>query len=279
MEKDNVILARRTSGGGAVYQDLGNTNFTFLSGIHDYNKNQNSQIIINALSQFGVKAETSGRNDILVNGMKISGSAYKISGMKAFHHGTLLINVNMNALQNYLNPNKLKLQSKGVASVRARVINLQEVNPQITHEALSKAIIEEFFKFYNDSCEIENLDSNFLKEQKLLDEVYHQYQDWNWRFGETPQFDHNLEHKFEWGLMDVHINSKDGIIEECKIFSDSLYPAMIEEMNKALTKARYDKESISEALDIASRNLENSPETKEAAKCVEEFKEWFIHSL
>jgi len=79
--------------------------------------------------------------------------------------------------------------------------------------------------------------------------------------------------------MDVHINSKDGIIEECKIFSDSLYPAMIEEMNKALTKARYDKESISEALDIASRNLENSPETKEAAKCVEEFKEWFIHSL
>jgi len=89
----------------------------------------------------------------------------------------------MNALQNYLNPNKLKLQSKGVASVRARVINLQEVNPQITHEALSKAIIEEFFKFYNDSCEIENLDSNFLKEQKLLDEVYHQYQDWNWRFG------------------------------------------------------------------------------------------------
>jgi len=86
MEKDNVILARRTSGGGAVYQDLGNTNFTFLSGIHDYNKNQNSQIIINALSQFGVKAETSERNDILVNGMKISGSAYKISGMKAFHH-------------------------------------------------------------------------------------------------------------------------------------------------------------------------------------------------
>lgn len=124
MEQDNVTLARRASGGGAVYQveslvyvwayhsnqDLGNTCFTFLSPLNTYDRNRNSLIICRALEKFGIAAAPSGRNDIEVDGLKISGSAFRIQGMKAFHHGTLLINVDLGALANYLNVNKAKLQ-------------------------------------------------------------------------------------------------------------------------------------------------------------------------
>ena len=148
MEDKGVHLARRFSGGGAVYQDLGNTNFTFLSSVDNHDKERNSGIIIRALEKFGLKANASGRNDIEIDGHKISGAAYKIAPPRALHHGTLLINVDMTALGNLLNPNKLKLQSKGVKSVTARVANLQTLNAAISHEALSDAVVDSFCAHY-----------------------------------------------------------------------------------------------------------------------------------
>lgn len=188
MEDKGVHLARRFSGGGAVYQDLGNTNFTFLSSVDNHDKERNSGIIIRALEKFGLKANASGRNDIEIDGHKISGAAYKIAPPRALHHGTLLINVDMTALGNLLNPNKLKLQSKGVKSVTARVANLQTLNAAISHEALSDAVVDSFCAHYGaPRLEPELLDASELKKQPNLAKVYEEIQDKAWRFGETPQ--------------------------------------------------------------------------------------------
>ena len=144
MEQDKVFLARRQSGGGAVFHDLGNTNFTFLSPKQGYDQAANFTIIINALQSLGIDATLSGRNDMQVGDRKISGSAFKHAVDRSFHHGTLLVNADMQKLGDYLNPHPLKLQAKGIKSVRARVANLVEFNATINHEILSQAIIEAF---------------------------------------------------------------------------------------------------------------------------------------
>jgi lipoate-protein ligase A len=131
MQGKEVKLARRRSGGGAVYQDLGNTCFTFIHPIPEGGfamdtKEINNKILLKALKNLGITAEVSGRNDILVDGFKVSGSAYKANlGMKrSLHHGTMLVDVNLDDLKTYLNPDKPKLESKGVDSVIKRVANL-----------------------------------------------------------------------------------------------------------------------------------------------------------
>lgn len=146
MEKDGIKLARRRTGGGAVYQDLGNSCFSFLTPVFsekyplDYAKKINNEIILNSLKNLNINAELSGRNDILCEGKKVSGSAYKMNlgnkdgkGKKALHHGTMLIDVDSSKIAKYLNPNKDKLKSKGIDSVISRVTNLVNFNPEINH--------------------------------------------------------------------------------------------------------------------------------------------------
>ncbi|OIQ15932.1 MAG: lipoate--protein ligase [Bacteriovorax sp. MedPE-SWde] len=251
MDADNVKLARRQSGGGAVFHDLGNTNFTFMSGKSSYDKTENNEIIIRALAHFGVKAYASGRNDICVEKedgpRKISGSAFKETKDRAFHHGTLLIDANLSRLANYLNPDKKKLVSKGVQSVRSRVANLTEFKSDITNDALCDQIIKEFFKFYESECDVEYLDYDYLKTVPALNEYYEKLKDWKWRFGETPKFTHTLDERFEWGGMEVHIDSHKGMIKDVRIFSDSLHPEMIELLSTNLVGKEYNAQGISMA--------------------------------
>ena len=128
MQQQGVKLARRQSGGGAVFHDVGNTNFTFMSKKAVYDKDANIKMIIAALATLGIEASAKGRNDLVVTidnePRKVSGSAYKEKVDSCFHHGTLLISANLTRLATYLNTNKLKLKAKGVTSVRSRVANL-----------------------------------------------------------------------------------------------------------------------------------------------------------
>jgi len=258
MEQDEIKLARRQSGGGAVFHDLGNTNFTFMSGKNSYDKNENNQIIINALKRFNIDALGSGRNDLVLKSdegeKKFSGSAFKETKERAFHHGTLLINADLSRLGNYLNPNKKKLESKGIKSVLARVTNLVNINATITHEGLSEAIIEEFFKFYGCRCEIEHLDHDKLKSVAELNTYYEKLKDWSWRFGETPKFTHFMEERFSWGGIELHLNSHKGLITEVQIYTDSLHPEMIEILSSHLQGLRYEKDAIANALTKLSEN-------------------------
>jgi lipoate-protein ligase A len=277
MEKDGVQLARRQSGGGAVFHDLGNTNFTFMSSKESFDKHINNKIITNALSKFSIDAFPSGRNDILVNTLdgekKVSGSAFKETKDRSFHHGTLLINANMSRLQEYLIPHPKKLASKGIQSVRARVTNLTDLNPAISHEKLSNFIIQDFFDIYQNTCPIEILDQQYLKSIPELNEHYNRLKDWKWRFGEAPRFSHEMSEYFSWGLIEVHLNAEKGFVSEIKIFSDSLHPEMIELLMTSLTGISYNKESFHAAIQKVSLEL---PMISDYLK---EFEEWILQEI
>ncbi|MEN6669779.1 lipoate--protein ligase [Psychrobacter sp. B38] len=244
MEADDVFLARRQSGGGAVFHDLGNTNFTFLSPKDSYNQEANFTIIINALKKLGIDAELSGRNDMQVGDKKISGNAFKHAADRSFHHGTLLVNANMQKLGDYLNPHPLKLKAKGIKSVRARVANLIEFNKNINHEVLSNAIIEAFCDYYGETAPVEELDEASLAKQPTLNKYYEQMADWDWRFGKTPEFSHHIETRFDWGIIDLHLDVKQALITDVVIFSDALNVELIDLLKETLIGIKYNKEAI-----------------------------------
>ena len=276
MAADNVYLARRQSGGGAVFHDLGNTNFTFLSPKADYDQDANFTIIINALKKLGVDANVSGRNDMQVGDKKISGSAFKHSSDRSFHHGTLLVNADMQKLGDYLNPHPLKLKAKGIKSVRARVANLVEFNDAITHETLSQAIIEAFCEYYGQEVEatpVEELDEATLAKEPHLNNYYQQMADWGWRFGKTPQFSHHLETRFDWGLIDLHLDVTQAEITDVVIFSDALNVELIDTLKEALTEVKYNKDAIGAKLAILS---ETNPEM---APQIDEFAAWLLGEI
>ncbi|EGC36217.1 hypothetical protein DICPUDRAFT_151371 [Dictyostelium purpureum] len=259
MDEDGVVLARRFSGGGAVYQDLGNTNFTFLSSTSTYDKNKNTQIILDSLKSIGLpKPEASGRNDILIDGKKVSGSAYKQSGNRSFHHGTLMIDVNLDSLQKYLNPNKDKLKSKGITSVISRVTNMKTLKPNMTHEEICDSIINEFCKVYGESnVEIEELNTSDLEKIPSLKETYNTLKNWDWRYGNSPTFEHQFEKRFDWGTIDINMNCTKSVIEKVKIYSDSLNPIMIECLTDNLLGVKYNKEGIEIAIERTKNALNN----------------------
>ena len=206
MEDDGIFLARRQSGGGAVFHDLGNTNFSFLSARDGYDQEANFRIIIDALAAFGIEVERSGRNDILTGGRKISGSAFRHTKERSFHHGTLLIDTDLGRLSDYLNPYAKKLVSKGTKSVRSQVANLNEFDASLNHDAVCSAVAESFFSYYGTRIEPELLDEATLRSIPSLDACYRQMADWDWRFGRAPDFSHHLETRFDWGGIDIHLD-------------------------------------------------------------------------
>ncbi len=243
MEKDNVKLARRQSGGGAVYHDRKNLNFTFMSGVDNYSKERNFEIIIQALSKLGIKAEVSGRNDILVEGRKISGSAFKLTKDRAFHHGTLLVDVDLERLSMYLNPDRKKLESKGIKSVKSRVANLNEYNNEIDTEVLERVITETFFE-YRGSGEKEILDLNVLKRTPRLIDYYELMKSWEWVYKKSPDFNYRLEKWFEWGTVEINLDVKNAEVLDAVIFTDCLYPEMINKFVKKIKGVPFERSSI-----------------------------------
>lgn len=273
MEEDNVFLARRQSGGGAVFHDLGNTNFTFLSPKDDYDQAANFTIIINALKSLGIDATLSGRNDMQVGDRKISGSAFKHALDRSFHHGTLLVNADMQKLGDYLNPHPLKLQAKGIKSVRARVANLVEFNADIDHEVLSQALIEAFCEYYGQTVAVEELDEASLVQQPALNKYYQQMSDWQWRFGKTPEFSHRIETRFDWGLIDLHMDVKQAVMQQVVIFSDALNVELIDSLKDTLTGIKYNKN------DIKANLNELKQRQPDLADQIDDFCGWLISEI
>ena len=226
MEARGVSLVRRHSGGGAVYQDLGNTCFSFVSPKSRYSKERNSELLLAALSDFGIDAELRGRNDIVFGDTKISGHAYKLNNVNALHHGTLLREVDMTTLTAVLSPSKAKLQSKGVSSVSARVTNLTSRFPALTHEAFCAALTLRWQEAHaavpmaTESLAQASLPASVLREAKRLSS-------WEWRFGESPKFSLNITHRFPWGICDLYLDYEKGRVLRSKLYSDALSPELV----------------------------------------------------
>jgi lipoate-protein ligase A len=248
VKADRVSLARRPSGGGAVFQDLGNTCFTFMSAREKGTTpkdlySRNNTILIAALRRLGIEAEASGRNDLVVRRgqetFKVSGSAFKESPDRCFHHGTMLLNVDLTRLGQYLTPNQKKLEAKGIKSVQSRVMNLIDLVPGLDHDAFSAALVAEFFEYYGSSCPLEVLDHEVLAKIPALDRYYETLRSWDWIYGKTPSFLHRLDHRFSWATVEVHLNTDRGHMREVKLFSDSLEPDFIEEISRQLEGRPY----------------------------------------
>jgi len=252
MKADGVHLARRTTGGGAVFHDLGNTNFTFLSPREAYKREHNVEVIFQALKQFHIHGEASGRNDLLIpfpeGPRKFSGSAYREKKDRAFHHGTLLLHADLGRLGQYLTPNPKKLQAKGKESVRARVANLTEVAPQLEHSKVVEAMIWSFEKFYEAKAEIVSLDLQSLPKIPELQAQYESLSSWAWLYGNTLEFTHRMDEYLSLGFFDFHFKIEEGHIADLQIFTDCLYPQLVEFLTSALRGRIYSGTSIREVL-------------------------------
>lgn len=265
MEEDGVGLARRRSGGGCVFQDPGCSVFTFISPSGQFNIDRNLDIVLGALRRCGIEAEKKGRNDLTFQGRKISGSAFRHMPDRgvSLHHGTILVDTDMQALQRYLTPDKRKLQAKGIASVGARVMNLREDFPALDHAGLCDAFVAEFRAVQGaEGVEVEALEeASPMASLPEFQAVREELRSTEWRLGSTPDFSHQLETRIDGvGVFDVRLEVEKGRIQEAVIFSDALFPDVIDEAMLALKGAGYGRSGIRAALEpLKTKFLEDGP--------------------
>ncbi|MBD3167805.1 lipoate--protein ligase [bacterium] len=263
LEEAGGKLARRLSGGGAVYHDRGNLNFTFCANHRHYDVHRQMKVILGAVKKLGIDAEFSGRNDLTVDGQKFSGNAFHRTPRNAMHHGTLLLDVDFNKLSAYLNPPQEKLRSKGVESVRARVVNLAGLNPKITLQGTIDALHEALEEEYAGPGEVME-EAQFSEE---IDRYYPRYADWDWRYGETPDFDIDYSTRFVWGTIEIGFTLKDAKVKQVRVYSDTLESLLIDRIEASLEGVPFKRDELFRALD-------DTPESDEQVQIVNDIKDW-----
>ena len=245
LRADGGHLARRLSGGGAVYHDLGNLNFTFIVPKGVYDLARQTRVILEAARLLGAPAEASGRNDILVGGRKFSGNAYYRRGETWYHHGTLLVDSDLEALGRYLNVSPEKLAARGVASVRNRVCNLREAAPGATVDAARRAMAETFQTMYDEKVEIfdeDRLDFNAIRE------IERRISSDNYLIGENFPLSLSLQRRFAWGGLELALNVHAGRISDCRAYSDAMEESEIAALPGRLTGCAVDGAAFAKAL-------------------------------
>jgi len=242
-ERDGGHLARRLSGGGAVYHDINNLNFTFLVPKSKYDLDRQSNVLLNAVRSVGINAEKTGRNDLTVNGKKFSGNAFCFKGEKAYHHGTLMINVDIPKMVEYLTVDPEKIISKGIASVRSRVVNLAELQPELTADMMETALCQAFLKEYGGSSiihDVEDLDG--------LNELSKKYSSWDWKYGESPKFDVKIKNRAAWGGIEIYLSLYDGAITNVTVHTDAMDTNIGDELLEILKGCVYKKDEMAKRI-------------------------------
>lgn len=259
LEADGGYLARRTSGGGAVYHDLGNLCYTFMASSDLYSKEEYLTIILSALESFGIKAGFTGRNDIsLDDGRKFSGNAFRFVKDKGLMHGTLLVNTDFEKMSKYLSVSKAKMEAKGVSSVRSRTVNLKEINPDIAISGLSEQIKKSFqgkYGYCNSFTEYDIIRDDSSEE---LDNIRRKHASWEWRLGLSPAFDVSFEKRFSWGEVDLHFNVRGGKVDAVQCFTDSMEPDLGYIIQKELEGIILSDESIRDCVRFISNHVGDS---------------------
>lgn len=231
LEGEGGHLMRRTTGGGAVYHDVENLNFTFVAPAVMADTNRNFKVIADALAAYGIKAEVSGRNDMTADGRKFSGSAFHKNAMAALHHGTIMIKTDIEALRRYLTPNVSKLLKHGVKSVESRVVNLSEL-ADITVENLMPRIVEAFEKDYGQKSERVDFGSLSLVEEVNQRRTF--YASGDWRFGRWRDFKATCKGAFDWGMVEVSLLMDGSTVLDCQIASDALDTDAVEKAKQLI---------------------------------------------
>ncbi len=267
IKADNAFLARRMSGGGAVYHDMGNLNFTFIARDGLFDVGRQTDVILLACRLMGINAGKTGRNDLTVENRKFSGHAYYSSNGFNYHHGTIMMNVSGDALLKYLNVSESKLQSKGVASVRSRVTNLidhipeeklrdiygQDTGTSATDSAdttgpdiirtaqsvsaMQDALVRAAEREYGCKAVYEEL-------PEIPSELKEKYASEEWRLGSRIPFSTVIEHRFDWGGVEIQLEMRGEFIKRCRIYSDSLETDLFGQIQELLPGCKYDAGEI-----------------------------------
>lgn len=215
-------LMRRGTGGGAVYHDLGNINFSFIADKKLYDVKKQLSVIQNALLGYGLETEISGRNDLTCQGRKFSGNAFAKGTTNNLHHGTILIMTDGAMMQRYLIVDKAKLLKNGVKSVASRVVNLNELVPELTSENIKQPLIEAFEKTYEGKASV--LDFNNLAQTPEVQDIKERISSYEFLFGRWEQFKTTKKSRFAWGGVEIalKVDEANATIKDVQIASDCL---------------------------------------------------------
>ncbi len=245
MEEDGVKLARRLSGGGAVFHDLGNLNFTFITPEKEHDVIKQMSVVQKACQYAGIDALLSGRNDLTAQGKKFSGNAFSHRKGVACHHGTLLINSDLERLSRYLSPPQAKLQAKGIASVRSRVDNLSSLSPSLTCEAMKEHLIKAFGEVCGGEVQALCPGHSFYQE---IAENEQTLKSESWLWGAPMPFSCELSGLLPFGFLHLQLQVEKGIILDARAYSDTLDPHLPPLLCDTLTGVPLQAQPITDAL-------------------------------
>ena len=248
LRKYSVALVRRMTGGGAVYHDLGNLNYSCMAvaGTGPFAAfDAFAAPVMDALRSFGLAVEFSGRNDILLDGRKISGTAKCLFGNRVLFHGTLLFDTDMELLAKVLTPDPEKVAFKGIRSVRSRVANIREYLPGMTSEEFPRAMLEALLKTTGET-ELAVIPSELIREAEALASA--KYRTWEWNFGGSPAFGYHRKGRFAGGSVMLELDVRHGLIEEARITGDFFGERPVSELSEALRGIPFRREDVERIL-------------------------------
>lgn len=241
-------VVRRITGGGAVYHDLGNLNFSFItdwrreSGV-SYERFLNP--VVDGLKTLGVNARISGRNDLVAAGGKISGNAQALAAGRILHHGTILISADLNMISRVLNVDADKIKSKGLKSVRSRVTNINDcLERPVSVAQVKRALLEAF-------AQSGRLETHALSPEDLADIqtlAKEKYESWEWNYGKSPEYQLKNTRRFTGGKVSVEMNVIKGVVSACKIRGDFMALLPADELENNLCGAAHSAAGITQAL-------------------------------
>lgn len=253
VKENNIEVVRRLSGGGTVYNDLGNMNFTFIT----YRNSSDSQVkngfkkfalpVVGALKSLGVNAEFTGRNDITIEGAKISGNAQYFQKHKLLHHGTILYDCDMSKLSLALKSKPIKFVDKSVKSVESRVTNIA---PHI-NERMSLSGFREYLKNYViKTHDIKNIYKFNEKDIEEIEKIAkRRFRTWEWNYGKSPNYKYNNAIKSSGGVIETHLNVENNKIKDISIYGDFFGEGNIKELEEKLIDVKHNIKSLEDALD------------------------------
>ena len=250
VDSHHVNVIRRQTGGGAVFHDIGNLNFSFIQNVKEGSKEidfmKYLQPIVDALQSLGVPAEFSGRNDLVIDGKKISGNAMMFYENRVLEHGTLLFSSQMADVANALKVDPSKFDDKAVKSVRSRVTNISDHLPHPMTVLEFKDYLMDYIMKESQLSELQNLTN---EEETIVNRLMEEkYQTWEWNYGKSPEYSMNKKIRTKGGSVQVVADVCEGRIRDLQFFGDFFGEKDPQELIDRLIGIRLDKQTIADAL-------------------------------